>query len=248
MPCFTWQNPSLCGPWPKRFDWQNPSLRGPWLKTLSDAAQAHSQSQLEYVLEAIERRMEADGFEDFPSLICHARGRQKLDITITRARRKRPPRAIRDLHPLLPVAGDFAVGVSGVYFLCHKSKVVYIGESGDVYARVPSHLARGIVFDRAYYLPVSPHVRRRVESAYLNAIQPEHNSNCGQHPGEWLVFDCYGHVRRHSAEPHVASKGCSPEDIARTLMTTDPNPAHKRREAAELLHVPFVPRAKHEAN
>lgn len=68
---------------------------------------------------------------------------------------------------------------SGVYFLCHGDRVVYIGQSVCPVARVATHHAAGKVFDRAYVYPCLPEHLNLIEGALIRALLPELNGNPG---------------------------------------------------------------------
>lgn len=91
------------------------------------------------------------------------------------------PLALAAVSPLFgPPATPRALG-SGVYFLCDGPEVVYVGESGEVFARVPHHVTDKS-FDRWYWTPVPSSDRLAVEVGYIQALQPKYNRR-GIDPG-----------------------------------------------------------------
>lgn len=82
-------------------------------------------------------------------------------------------RGLENLHPLA-----MPPRLSGIYFLCRNDVVVYVGQSTDVYSRVPAH--RGVKdFDVVYFWPVPPSDLDRVEGAFIRLIKPCLNGNVG---------------------------------------------------------------------
>jgi len=64
----------------------------------------------------------------------------------------------------------------GVYFLIEGEKIVYVGQSVEVTARVTSHMKdRNKVFDRAAYIPVPEERLDEVELFWIRALRPEFN-------------------------------------------------------------------------
>lgn len=64
----------------------------------------------------------------------------------------------------------------GVYFLIRQNKIVYVGQSRDVYSRVQSHRAeRRIEFDRFKFLDVAVADLNTVERFYIAKFDPEYN-------------------------------------------------------------------------
>ena len=74
----------------------------------------------------------------------------------------------------LPVASAEAVGVPGVYFLCHEESVVYIGQSVNVFGRVGAHIGDK-TFDRIYFVRVPESDLNYVEGCLINQLQPKYN-------------------------------------------------------------------------
>lgn len=84
------------------------------------------------------------------------------------------PSSIADLAGLVyKVSG---AGSPGVYFLCRERKVVYVGQSQNVYDRIKSHEGnKKKDFDRAYALPVPNRYLRLIEGAFIRLLQPLYN-------------------------------------------------------------------------
>lgn len=65
---------------------------------------------------------------------------------------------------------------SGVYFLVHLGKVVYVGQSVGVQARIAQHAAEGAKeFTHAFFLPVPPSDLDAVEASFIRALRPPYN-------------------------------------------------------------------------
>lgn len=67
----------------------------------------------------------------------------------------------------------------GVYFLIDTNKVVYVGQSVNVYARLCTH-KREKQFDRYTVLPCSENMLDTLESMYIHFFRPKYN---GVHKG-----------------------------------------------------------------
>jgi hypothetical protein len=63
--------------------------------------------------------------------------------------------------------------ISGVYFLCHLSEVVYVGQAINVLARPFQH--KNKTFDTIYFLPVAIRDLDKVEVALIKHLQPRYN-------------------------------------------------------------------------
>ena len=64
-------------------------------------------------------------------------------------------------------------GTSGVYFLCYKGVVVYVGESENVFKRSSDH--RDKPHDETFYLLVSELQRKKLEKDFIRRLNPKHN-------------------------------------------------------------------------
>lgn len=64
---------------------------------------------------------------------------------------------------------------SGVYFLIHQGRVVYVGQAVNVYVRISQHTEKK--FDRYAYLPCPAHMMDKIESLYIHLLRPELNGN-----------------------------------------------------------------------
>ncbi|PIB91317.1 GIY-YIG nuclease family protein [Caulobacter sp. FWC2] len=65
--------------------------------------------------------------------------------------------------------------VSGVYCLFKDHKLVYVGKSRSVYARIDEHRTKGRVFDYATVMPCPEHDMGWVEQSLIEAMQPAQN-------------------------------------------------------------------------
>ena len=64
---------------------------------------------------------------------------------------------------------------TGVYFLIDGNKVVYVGQSVNVYARIASHHDK--VFERFAFIPCSKEVLDNLESLYIHILRPPLNAD-----------------------------------------------------------------------
>lgn len=70
-----------------------------------------------------------------------------------------------------------AIGtVCGVYFLVHKKKVVYVGQSTNVFNRIHTH-AQYKEFDSYVYIPCEKDMLDKLESLYIHFLSPPLNGN-----------------------------------------------------------------------
>jgi len=64
---------------------------------------------------------------------------------------------------------------TGVYFLIDGDKVVYVGQSVNVYARIASHHDK--VFERFAFIPCKREVLDSLESLYIHILRPALNAD-----------------------------------------------------------------------
>ena len=88
-----------------------------------------------------------------------------------------PPIEIASVKSLAAIQADFDQSeahscISGVYFLCKADKVVYVGQSTNVFSRVFAH-ATDKDFDRAFFLPCAKSSLDQVEGAFIRTLKPE---------------------------------------------------------------------------
>lgn len=62
---------------------------------------------------------------------------------------------------------------SGVYFLLDNNKVVYVGQSVNVYSRIGQHTDKA--FDRYAFVPCAVEALDKLESLYIHFLQPKEN-------------------------------------------------------------------------
>lgn len=65
--------------------------------------------------------------------------------------------------------------VPGVYFLCRDKRIVYIGQSGNVAARLSWHVSAGKLFDSAYFIACPLENLNAMETALIKKYKPELN-------------------------------------------------------------------------
>lgn len=63
--------------------------------------------------------------------------------------------------------------VTGIYFLLDGNKIVYIGQSTNVYHRIASHKDKQ--FDRYAFVPCSADSLDKLEALYIHCIRPKLN-------------------------------------------------------------------------
>lgn len=62
--------------------------------------------------------------------------------------------------------------------LCDKGRVVYVGQSVSVYARVSRHLAEGEKeFDSAFWIAVPIELLNQTESGFIRLLNPKYNKD-----------------------------------------------------------------------
>jgi hypothetical protein len=82
------------------------------------------------------------------------------------------PECIREIVGLCDITGE--VARTGIYFLCFKSELHYIGQSVNAASRIKSHIQRH-QFDRVYFLPWPGDDLNRLEGALIRILQPRGN-------------------------------------------------------------------------
>ena len=83
---------------------------------------------------------------------------------------------------------------SGVYFFIKDQCIVYVGQSKDVFARIPTHKKRKL-FDQVVFIPVPKDDLLRVERAFIRVVAPVYNDkrHTGFHQSEDLdTLDEFG--------------------------------------------------------
>jgi hypothetical protein len=72
---------------------------------------------------------------------------------------------------------------SGIYFLCHEGRLLYVGKSVNVSARIISHREHH-QFDRAFFLPWPSDDLDRIEQAFIRHLVPPLNGKIYKRPSE----------------------------------------------------------------
>ena len=105
---------------------------------------------------------------------------------------------------------------SGVYFLVDGNEVVYVGQSVNIYSRIPQHHNKR--FDRYLYVPCKPELLNALESLYIHCLQPKLNFS-----SEGVLFS-----------PMTLTKLL--EEVAKhdVALPTVPKPKRQRYESAEV--------------
>lgn len=71
-------------------------------------------------------------------------------------------------------------GMSGVYFLVRNGRVIYVGQSTNVYGRVYYHMSqREKPFDSWCFVPCPPDRLDLIESLYIHSLKPKLNGRIG---------------------------------------------------------------------
>ena len=66
--------------------------------------------------------------------------------------------------------------LTGIYFLCRMTTVVYVGKSSNVISRITTHRAEGTKqFDDIFVLPLPESELAAMEAHYVRLIKPEYN-------------------------------------------------------------------------
>ena len=73
-------------------------------------------------------------------------------------------------------------GCSGVYFLVARGRVVYVGQSINVFSRVRDHLGYK-EFSRFAWVPCNPEILDKLESLYIHTLKPKLNGDIDGHVG-----------------------------------------------------------------
>lgn len=82
------------------------------------------------------------------------------------------------------VLGASKVGeLSGVYFLIKGNKVIYVGQSVNVFSRVSNHEIKD--FTHVSWVPCEIDGLDALESLYIHILRPEFNSKNGPDGGMW---------------------------------------------------------------
>ena len=64
--------------------------------------------------------------------------------------------------------------ICGIYFLVKDYRVVYVGQSKQVFARIATHSANKD-FDSIAYIPCAPDILDKLESLYIHTLNPPLN-------------------------------------------------------------------------
>lgn len=70
------------------------------------------------------------------------------------------------------------VEATGVYFLVKYPKVVYVGQSTNIYSRMQNH-KHGKDFDAFAYIPCKRELLDKLESLYIHLLRPKLNGEVG---------------------------------------------------------------------
>ena len=74
-------------------------------------------------------------------------------------------------------ASVVAPKLCGVYFLIHQNKIVYVGQSVNVWSRIGAHAAEGKTFSSASFVVCDKKHLDVVEALYIHTLRPRLNGN-----------------------------------------------------------------------
>lgn len=116
------------------------------------------------------------------SEICsNKHSKMKLETKLLPPRRIERGRYTATGEPLFGLPHIYAESmpyekISAVYFLFEGTSLLYVGSSLDVQKRVfVDHRLRGVHFDRYAWIACDPKILRKLEGAYITALQPKLN-------------------------------------------------------------------------
>jgi hypothetical protein len=84
------------------------------------------------------------------------------------------------LFPSTLIELNFRGSTPCIYFLCRERKIVYIGQSTNLWARLGFHIRSDMEFNRIFALPLKKEDEFQindVELAFIGSIRPEYNKN-----------------------------------------------------------------------
>lgn len=121
-------------------------------------------------------------------------------------------------------------GLTGVYFLLKRGRVMYVGQGANIYARIALHL-QSYSFDGAFWIPVEHEELDAAEGAftrYFNPLWVHHTPADESRDAEILS--------RYGLEPNASNRDAFVERRRRRLMRAfnTPRALERRRE-----HVAF---------
>lgn len=104
---------------------------------------------------------------------------------------KEVPEPLRCIKTLYSIPAEAMFGSSGIYFLCLKGSIVYIGQSYNVSSRIAQHI-ESKEFDSAYYIMVPREKLDEYETALIRHYDPPLNK--GLCPMNKLRLPCTKHI------------------------------------------------------
>ena len=84
-----------------------------------------------------------------------------------------PPTSIQGVYPLYLVMCNPSYHCCGVYFLCLRDTVVYVGQSISILSRIVEH--RRKKYDRAFYTPCREDRLDQTELFFIKTLRPKYN-------------------------------------------------------------------------
>lgn len=116
------------------------------------------------------------------NLVNHCEGKpfpQPIKVFVPWEKTKElPPESIRNIDGLMQI--DTPDYPPGVYFLCNNDRVMYVGQTTNLWGRIGSHLRdKRREFDSVFFLSVPQSRLDEVESAFIEILTPPQNKNNG---------------------------------------------------------------------
>lgn len=135
-------------------------------------------SELEALCAEKRRRLAAEATELFEiagvvrGVVGDAKGALAHELSLMRMSHRLTNRKMVSPEKILDAAVPMD-SFPGVYFLIRQGEIVYVGQSRNVFYRVPQHTSRKV--DRWAFVPCEPEDLNVVESLYIHLIRPEDN-------------------------------------------------------------------------
>jgi len=108
-------------------------------------------------------------------LVAEHDGQRLVTKFLSYPQANKPPRKIP--KELIGICGDLCeVGAPPpcVYFLIDKNKIVYVGQTVNIYMRMKDH-EKNKSFNRVLYIPVAKEYLDKIERGYIDSLNPKYN-------------------------------------------------------------------------
>lgn len=103
-----------------------------------------------------------------------------MDISLMEAGVALTNKRMLSEEEIVSAAGGWS-SFTGVYFLIENDKVVYVGQSLNIFSRVMQHV-QNKKFARVAYIPCSQDQLDAIESLYIHALKPKLNGRVHNNP------------------------------------------------------------------